>query len=123
MPGQDLTLLADEVHVWTAKLDTDAQLNADAHRMLSIEEIGRITRFRNEQDRRQFVQRRVLLRELIGAYTGTAPGEFHFKLNLYGPKSSLQAKCGFRDHPNRRHFDDCWSANANARFGGCGSEG
>jgi 4'-phosphopantetheinyl transferase len=47
--------------------------------VLCGEELGRADRFRFERDRSRFIVGRALLRELLGRYTGCAPGEIAFR--------------------------------------------
>ena len=84
MAEQALALLANEVHVWTAWLGAGTALDADALLTLSTGEVDRANRFHREEDRDHFVQRRILLREIIGAYSHTAPGDLEFTTNRHG---------------------------------------
>ncbi|WP_185844645.1 thioesterase domain-containing protein [Nonomuraea sp. WAC 01424] len=70
--GPHRGLAADEVHVWLADLDELPELCA-AVEELSPKEAARAARFRQEDQRRRFVGRSVLLRRLLGEY-GIEPG-------------------------------------------------
>lgn len=74
---------AGAVHLWTVALDADAERRALAAR-LSDEEQALAQRLRLGRVRRRFVVTRVVLRELLGEYTSTAPGELRFAHNSNG---------------------------------------
>ncbi|YCK39667.1 thioesterase domain-containing protein [Actinomadura sp. ATCC 39365] len=70
--GPERSLAADEVHVWLADLDELPEMCA-ALDELSPREAARAARFRQEDGRRGFVGRSVLLRRLLREY-GAEPG-------------------------------------------------
>jgi len=51
---------------------------------LKPDELARATRFRFEKDRRAFVLRHGVLRQMLGAYLGLAPGQVEFVLGDHG---------------------------------------
>jgi len=67
---------------------------------LSEDEIERSKRYRFEQDRRCFVARRGILRQLLGRYTGLVPAEIAYHLNPYG-------KLSLSSHPLQFNLSTC----------------
>ena len=68
-----LSLPADEVHVWLAKLDDHS---ADSLKvMLAADELARSARFHFDRDRNHFIVARALLRKLLAAYLEVGAGE------------------------------------------------
>lgn len=87
LPGPSLTLSADEVHVWQAKLDDHA---ADGLKtLLAEDEISRAERFHFAEDRNHFIVARALLRKLLGVYSGIDAAELRFSYAEKG-KPSLE---------------------------------
>ena len=81
-PRLMLPFTCDEVHVWTADLD-----RAPAGRLgqtLEPQERARAARFRLPDERRHFLARRGVLREILAAYTGQAPDKFRFVYTQFG---------------------------------------
>lgn len=64
---------AGTVHLWWQ--DVDAVGSGEALALLDGVERERYARFRRERDRDRFAGRRALLRHVLGAYTGLAPGD------------------------------------------------
>jgi 4'-phosphopantetheinyl transferase len=79
-----LTLRPKEVHVWAGSLRACELPDVESNAPLSISEIDRANRFRDELDRDRFLRRRLLLRKILGAYTNTAPGDLEFTVDEYG---------------------------------------
>ena len=75
---------ADDVRVWTAKLDIDMARVARLQEILSPDELSRAARYRRQRDGHRFIVRRALLRRGLGAYAGVAPRQIVFG---YGPAS------------------------------------
>jgi len=88
LPIPSLSLSADEVHIWNAKLDDHAVDRLRA--LLSVDEIDRADRFHFAKHRNHFVVARGLLRKLLGAYLRTNPGQLQFAYAEKG-KPSLKA--------------------------------
>jgi 4'-phosphopantetheinyl transferase len=63
----------DEIHIWTARLDSGAGDRQTESETLSPEEIDRAGRYRFEHDRRRFIAARATLRLLLAGYLGTRP--------------------------------------------------
>jgi 4'-phosphopantetheinyl transferase len=76
--------LGNEIHVWQAALDRDARSLAELESLLSPDEKARAGRFRFEKDRNRYIVGRGMLRRLLGAYAGKAPGELEFTYGEHG---------------------------------------
>jgi 4'-phosphopantetheinyl transferase len=78
------TLHPDEVHVWRANLD-QAPVNLDPlWELLQPDEHDRAARFRFPRDKRRFVARRGVLRQILSAYTGEKPGALRLVYGKFG---------------------------------------
>ena len=75
-----------ETFVDTYCVDLDMpEIDVDRHRAaLSAEERDRAGQFRFDRDRRRYVVRRGILRELIGSYLGREAADVAFVYNAYG---------------------------------------
>ena len=92
LPSWGLDLAEDEIQLWSASLDLPPARVAALHELLDAEEQRRARRFVFEHSRRRFTVARGLLRQLLGAYTGVAPGRGRFR---YGQKGKpLLAEAG-----------------------------
>jgi 4'-phosphopantetheinyl transferase len=67
-----------EAHVWLADLDQGPESK------LSQAEDDRARRFRFEVDRRRFIRRRSILRQLVGGYLQGAPANVEFTADEFG---------------------------------------
>jgi 4'-phosphopantetheinyl transferase len=76
-----LTLSADEVHVWRARLDRPA---AEYARLLSSDEQARADRLRFEHLQRRFIVGRGTLRVILGRYLNVLPEEIEFEYRPNG---------------------------------------
>ena len=94
-----------EVHVWCAEVDAS---DAVLHRLepsLSADERRRADAFRFDRDRRRFVMRRAVLRNLLGQYLGANPNRIALEYGSNG-KPALGAPFAER----RLHFNLSHSA-------------
>lgn len=85
-PAERLAPALDDetVHVWSVDLD-DAAWPVDAlRRLLDAPEAERCERLQTAELRRRFVVRRGLLRTLLGAYAGRAPGALRLRSQSRG---------------------------------------
>lgn len=89
----DLTLAADEVHIWRATLAQPAAAVYRLQQTLDAGEIQRAGRFHFERDRRDFVVARGILRDILGRYLGAASDRLRFRYNAHG-KPALEALPG-----------------------------
>jgi 4'-phosphopantetheinyl transferase len=78
----DLSLAADEIHVWTASIDIASPGLAELESTLVEEERARAARFRFDLHRNRFIAGRGFLRTILGRYLAIAPAELEFS---YGP--------------------------------------
>lgn len=81
-PPADLPLPGDEVHVWRFWLNLPASQLLHLRQTLTADELGRVARFRFQEDRDRFIAARGSLRTILGRYLGVEPGEVRF---CYGP--------------------------------------
>ncbi len=75
---------AGEVHVWRFSLLADTPTQARYSERLSAEELQRALRFRFERDRRRFVVRRAILRNLLASYQDCAAHTIRFTTGSCG---------------------------------------
>src|SRR5213594_2381617 len=71
-------LASGEVHIWCASLDVPPETSARLYATLTPD-----ARFRFERDQQRFVARGVL-RDLLGRYLQTQPGQVSFVYNAFG---------------------------------------
>jgi len=79
-----LPLAADELHVWVANLDREADVVARLRGVLSDDERDRADRFRFDYLTARFVVGRGLLRLLLARYLGTKAVDVEFCYGEYG---------------------------------------
>ena len=77
-------LAADEVHIWCYSLDVPPETSARLYTILAPEERIRCARFYFERDRQRFITSRGVLRELLGRYLQTDPGQISLVYNEFG---------------------------------------
>ena len=80
----NLTLPKNEVHIWRAWLDADAQGLSRLREFLSKDEISRANRFIFPRDRNHFIVARGRLRELLGMYLRRDPQSSRFLVGKFG---------------------------------------
>jgi 4'-phosphopantetheinyl transferase len=78
------TEIADEIHVWHAWLDRDAEALKQLESTLSPDEIARANRFHFAKDKNHYIAGRGLLRALLGKYLGEAPVSLEFSYAEHG---------------------------------------
>jgi len=79
--------LGNEVHVWTARLDREADELHALEATLSPDERIRADLFHFARDRRRFVAARGVLRTLLGKHLRQAPAGLEFSYGPYGKPS------------------------------------
>jgi len=108
MAGENPTFLLkpDEIQVWYLNLDNPDQKLSTWKGFLSEEEADRANQFHFEHDRRRYIARRGILRQLLGKYTNQDPGEVVYQPNPYGKLSlpSHQLKFNLSSSHNRAVF-------------------
>ena len=77
-PPPDLDLPSNEIHVWYAFLDQTTHLLHTFEEMLSIDEKVRAHRFYFERDRKRFIARRGILRNILGRHLDVEPSSLQF---------------------------------------------
>jgi 4'-phosphopantetheinyl transferase len=83
-PPPELSLLANEVHVWRVDLGLEAAYLRRLEQNLSADERGRASRFRFARDRDRFIGARGLLREILALYLNASPGRLSFGYSAHG---------------------------------------
>ena len=74
----------DEVHVWRADLNQEDSTVRACYELLQPDERQRADKFHFPRDREHFTVARGVLRQILGGYLGSAPGEIRFAYNKYG---------------------------------------
>lgn len=82
--SQLLPLDSDEIHIWQANVDDAPENLASLGELLQPDEQVRAARFRFPKDKRRFVARRGVLRQILSAYTGDTPGALHLVYGKFG---------------------------------------
>src|SRR5438093_3103118 len=77
-------LASGEVHIWCASLDVPPETSARLYATLTPDERTRSARFRFERDQQRFIVARGVLRDLLGRYLQTQPGQVSFVYNAFG---------------------------------------
>lgn|SRR5262245_30844667 len=95
-------LAADEVHTWSASLDIPSETSARLYATLAPDERQRSARFQFDRDRQRFIAARGVLRELLGCYLHTDPGDVSFVYNAFG-KPDLSPRFGVQLKFNLSH--------------------
>ena len=86
---------AGEVHVWCAQQNFSEKHLLNFQHLLDAEESSRSYRFHFDRDRKRFIVRHGLLREILGNYLSMHPTEVRFAYNPHGKPSlsdDLQAQ-------------------------------
>jgi 4'-phosphopantetheinyl transferase len=99
-------LLVNEVHVWCAALDTEPEELSRLEQALAPDERARATQFHFAKDRKRFVARRGLLREILAHYLGRRPGQLRFACGLHGKPRLLHGPGPHEVHFNLAHSQD-----------------
>ena len=73
-----------EVHVWRASLDVSPETLARLYASLCADEHSRSLSLRYERNRQRFIVARGALRDLLGRYLQTEPGQVRFVYNAFG---------------------------------------
>ena len=89
----NLSFPRSRVHVWQASLDVPVSQIEYLYGTLSTDEALRAEKFVFEQDRKDYIVGRGLLRVILGCYLDMDPKEIVFTYNKYG-KPNLIEMCG-----------------------------
>ena len=96
-------LLPDSVHVWSVPLATGVH---ELGQLLSADERERAGRFHQPRDRARFVERRRVLRILVGYYLDIDPQAVRFEYGAHGKPRVAAHKEPQRLEFNLSHSDD-----------------
>lgn len=77
-PPDALKLGSEEIHVWSAAVDCEGAHQEGLRQLLSADELARAQRFRYDDDRREFIVARGLLRLMLGRYLDREPAALVF---------------------------------------------
>jgi 4'-phosphopantetheinyl transferase len=101
-----LQLGENAAHVWAAPLDVTAEVLANLTETLSPDEKERAAKFKFERHRNRFCVGRGWLREILGRYLQSKPGElrFNYSSNSKPALSAVFASAGI--HFNLAHSED-----------------
>src|SRR5215203_3023895 len=91
IPGKMMS--SHEVHVWRVFLDSPEFEIESLLRILSAEELGRVSRFHFEKDKKRFIVARGILRNILSHYLGICPQNILFEYTTQG-KPSLASRPG-----------------------------
>src|SRR5580704_11467083 len=83
--------IGDEIQVWHAWLDRDAEVVRQLESILSPDEIARSNRFHFAKDKSHFIAGRGILRELLGKYLEKAPASLEFAYGEHGKPALVGA--------------------------------
>jgi 4'-phosphopantetheinyl transferase len=83
-PPKDLALANNEIHVWRARLDLNAESLERMRSTLAGDEQTRADRFHFDRDRNHFLACRGILRELLGSYLNRSPTSLAFSYGAFG---------------------------------------
>lgn len=98
-------LAADEVHLWSCRLDRSTRELGRLEGVLSAEENARAERLRRPLDRARWTIARATLRQVLSRYLPGEPGELRFRTGARGkPALSREDRCGV--HFNLSHSED-----------------
>ena len=102
-PAQELAMPENELHIWLAWLDVEAQERTRLRSYLSEDEVSRAQRFVFPRDRDHFIVARGRLRELLGKYLPCPPDAVQFKTGRYGKLSLLDDRERLRFNLSHSH--------------------
>src|SRR5206468_1370284 len=96
------TLARGEIHVLV--VDTTQPWHDEIDReLLDVSERARLSRLKSEVDRSRFLRRRIARREILGAYSGVAPGDLAFVTNRWGKPALDPSSSAVGLHFNASH--------------------
>ncbi|MCU1306223.1 MAG: phosphopantetheinyl transferase [Acidobacteriaceae bacterium] len=83
-PQKELVLNHEEVHIWSLSLSVPPICIDRLQQVLSEHECHRVSQFRFERDRNQFITCRGLLRYILSLYLYQDPGQLQLSSNAFG---------------------------------------
>ncbi len=84
LPPHNVTLSADQVHVWRATLQLPETLVLQLHAILSPDEQERARHYRFRHDQQRFIVARGWLRVILSQYLHLNAGQLRFRYNPHG---------------------------------------
>jgi len=104
LPPETPNLESDSVHVWWTCLDLTRAQAEEACRVLSPDELWRAQRFLFSEDRKRFVARRAILREVLSLYVQLPPDRLTFRYGPYGkPELAVPGRSWLRFNLSHSH--------------------
>ena len=103
LPGINVPLAAEQIHVWRAYLDVPRATVARLRQTLSPEEKARADNYHFEIDRDRFVVARANLRNIISHYVAANAAEIRFKYSAHGKPSIAAPPKAAQLHFNLAH--------------------
>ena len=92
VPPANLKLVHSDVHVWRASFYQLFSYEEDFGELLSGDEQAKARRYRFEDNRREYIVGRGLLRHLLGCYLDQDPASLQFFYNAYGKPALMHTK-------------------------------
>ena len=93
-PPSGLTFPLDRIDVWRVCLVHGDQSEQDLCGILTPDEVARASRFHFQEDRRQYIRGRAMLRMLLSRYLETPPAEIRFQYQNHGkPEIAFPHAC------------------------------
>lgn len=77
-------LAHNEIHIWLAELDQPMSTYHHLHNLLSIDEIKRAENYYRDREKKQFVLRHGILRNILSLYCDIPPAQIDFCYNYRG---------------------------------------
>jgi 4'-phosphopantetheinyl transferase len=94
-PPENLNLKdGDETHLWRIDLKPESADTRFSPAVLSPDERRRAGKYHFEKDRKQFINARAALREILSRYLDITPNQVEFSCNRYGKPELKIAKSG-----------------------------
>ncbi len=99
----NLHLGRDEIHVWRASLERDANEVKMFWATLALEERRKAESYHFDRDRLHYVVGRGMLRTILGRYLETPPSEIYLTYNDYGKPALAEDRGGLRFNVSHSH--------------------
>jgi 4'-phosphopantetheinyl transferase len=106
LPPEELSIDADQIHIWRLWLDLPDQQLEYLRRILSEDQIQRGRRFRFLRDKKRFIAAQGLIREILSRYLALAPERIRFVYNKYGKPDLEERSKSEGWHFNLSHSED-----------------
>jgi 4'-phosphopantetheinyl transferase len=93
-PPDDLTLEANEAHIWRIRLEAERPVISESLKLLSVDEKVRAERSHFQKDRDRFVLARAAVRKILGSYLDVLPAQIRFSYSRFRKPALDQEKYG-----------------------------